>query len=167
LELRVASFPNFDIFLVGTIKWEREMAHPLEAATLAVVREQENFKKQIATLTETARDLERTIDRLEGENAELRQQLTISQGRSDHYLRWNTELTQQLFNINMFVQDAMQKARIEVEKRGIEAEEKVHQLTDDFRKEAGVNLTDLESEILQNGSIKKNGKPVDKMEAAI
>ena len=145
------------------------MAHPLEAATLAVVKEQENFKKQIATLTEGMRNLERELDKREGEIEELQRQLNASQDRSDHYLRWNTELTRQLHNINMFVQDAMQQARIEVDNRGSEAEQKIKQLTSEFKKDAGIDLDDLESEILQQG-IKKQGKPaksVDKMEPAI
>jgi predicted RNase H-like nuclease (RuvC/YqgF family) len=152
----------------GTIIWEREMAHPLEAATLAVVREQENFKKQVATLTEGMRSLEREVDKRDGEIEELRRQLGVSQYRADHYLRWNTELTKQLHNINMFVQDAMQQARVEVEKRSSEAEEKVHQLTDEFKKDADVDLNELESTILQQG-IKngKHAKSVDKAEAVI
>ena len=138
------------------------MAHPLEAATLAVVKEQENFKKQIASLTEGMRNLERELDKREGEIEELQRTLVASQerhdrelmtaqDRSDHYLRWNTELTRQLHNINMFVQDAMQQARVEVDNRGIEAERKIKQLTSEFKKDAGIDLNDLESEILQQG----------------
>jgi hypothetical protein len=159
---------------IGTIIWEREMAHPLEAATLAVVREQESFKKQITTLTEGMRTLERALDKSEGESAELRRQLVenqerhdreliVAQDRCDYLMRANTELIRQLQNINMFVQDAMAQARVEIEKRGM-----TKQLTDDFKKDADVDLNELESTILQQG-IKngKSAKSVDKMEPAV
>lgn len=141
------------------------MAHPLEAATLAVVREQENFKKQVATLTEGMRSLERALDKSEGENDELRRQLLAAQERGDHFYKCNTELVTQLQNINMFIQDAVMRARVEIEKRGNEAEVRVKQLTDDFIKDADVDLNELESTILQQGI--KNGKSVDKAEAVI
>lgn len=153
------------------------MAHPLEAATLAVVREQENFKKQIATLTEGMRGLEREVDKRDGEIEELRRQLvenqerhdrelTASQDRGDHLLCCNTELIKQLQNINMFVNDAVSQAKTEIQNRGIEAQEKkIKQLTDDFRKDADVDLNELESTILQQGI--KNGKSVDKIDATV
>jgi hypothetical protein len=127
------------------------MAHPLEAATLAAVKEHENFKKQVATLTDGVRSLERALDKSEGENDELRRQLLAAQERGDHFYKCNTELVTQLQNINMFIQDAVMRARVEIEKRGNEAEVRVKQLTDDFIKGADVTLNDLESSTLRNG----------------
>jgi hypothetical protein len=91
-------------------------SHPLEAATAAVVQEHTKLLKDIHELKgELSASHEREAI-LKGRIEALDKELSSTKDRSDHYLRWNVELSKQMHNIGMFVQEAMQIARVEVNK---------------------------------------------------
>jgi hypothetical protein len=96
------------------------MAHPLEAAAAAAIQDQMAMAKEMTKLRGDLDTAEHKISVLLGKIEALETELTATQTRSDHYLRWNSEITMQLHNINMFVQDAMEQARIHVKPDGKE-----------------------------------------------
>jgi len=92
------------------------MAHPLESAITETIKSQRDLEKKLATLEQ---DLKSALDRgnvMQGRINQLEQDLQAQKDAADYYLRWNVEITRQLQNISMFVNDAMEQARVEVAK---------------------------------------------------
>lgn len=94
------------------------MPHPLEAAAAAAIQDQKAMANELTKLRGDLGTAEHKISVLIGKVETLEAELTAAQTRCDHYLRWNSEITMQLHNINMFVQDAMEQARIHVKPDG-------------------------------------------------
>lgn len=90
--------------------------HPLEQATVAALQETVEVKRELAIVGEALKQAEEMIAHHNGVIDSLHSQLEAAKARGDHYLRWNTEITKQLHNIGMFVQDALEIARQEVKK---------------------------------------------------
>ena len=105
------------------------MAHPLETAAKVAMEAEAKTQKELATLRQELRVSEERSSILQGRVEQLEAELNNALTRSDHYLRWNAEITMQMHNINMFVQDAMEQARINVKGNGqpIEAPHKAIQ----------------------------------------
>lgn len=96
------------------------MSHPLETAAAAAIQDQKAMANELTKLRGDLNTAEHKISVLLGKIEQLEAELAATQTRSDHYLRWNSEITMQLHNINMFVQDAMEQARIHVKPDGKE-----------------------------------------------
>jgi chromosome segregation ATPase len=96
------------------------MPHPLETAIAAAMQSEAKLKQELSTIRQELRTSEERSSILQGKVETLEAELAATQARSDHYLRWNSEITMQLHNINMFVQDAMEQARIHVKPDGKE-----------------------------------------------
>jgi predicted nucleic acid-binding Zn-ribbon protein len=96
------------------------MSHPLEAAAAAAMQAEVKLKQELTAIKDELKNAEHKISVLLGKVEALEAELAATQTRSDHYLRWNSEITMQLHNINMFVQDAMEQARIHVKPDGKE-----------------------------------------------
>jgi hypothetical protein len=90
--------------------------HPLETATAAVVQEHSKLLKDIQELKGALNASYEREAILKGRIEALDKELSDTKDKSDHYLRWNVELSKQMHNIGMFVQEAMQIARVEVNK---------------------------------------------------
>lgn len=113
------------------------MPHPLETATAAAVQENTKLLKDLTSLKQ---ELQATLEReaiLKGRIDTLEEQLADTKDKADHYLRWNVEITRQLQNIGMFVDEAMRLAKVEVTKgtngRGVEALEAVERAITEVR----------------------------------
>ena len=94
------------------------MPHPLEAAAKAAMEAEAKTQNELTTLRQQLRVSEERSSILQGRVEQLEAELNNALTRSDHYLRWNAEITMQMHNINMFVQDAMEQARINVKGNG-------------------------------------------------
>jgi sugar-specific transcriptional regulator TrmB len=87
------------------------MATTIEAA----VEEHKSLLKKLWVLEgEVKAALEREAI-LKGRIEQLEQDLADSKERAEHYLRWNVEITRHIHSIGMFVSDALNMARNEVE----------------------------------------------------
>jgi VIT1/CCC1 family predicted Fe2+/Mn2+ transporter len=76
-------------------------------------------ERLIQNLNTVSQELHASMEReaiLRGQITALESELRESTRLRDHYLRWNVEITRQLHNIGMFVEEAMRMARQEVEK---------------------------------------------------
>ena len=92
------------------------MAHPLESAIAVAIKNERDIQLKLNNLDQ---ELRAALDReniLKGHVERLNKELDEAKGRTDHYLRWLTEVTKQMHNIGLFVQDAMRLAKIEVDK---------------------------------------------------
>jgi hypothetical protein len=90
------------------------MPSPIETAL-------EEHKSLIKKLNSLEQEVKAALEReaiLKGKIEQLEHELVFNKERCDHYLRWNSEITMQMHNINMFVQDAMQQARLNVKGNG-------------------------------------------------
>jgi hypothetical protein len=96
------------------------MAHQLETAAAAAIQNESKLRSEVTVLKDMVSQGEQKIAALQGKIEALERELSNSQTRSDHYLRWNAEITMQMHNIHMFVQDAMEQARINVKGNGQE-----------------------------------------------
>ena len=79
----------------------------------------EDHKAQVRKMMTLEQDLKATQEReaiLKGRIEQLDHELHEAKGRADHYLRWCSEIIRQMMNINMFVNNAMREAKVEVEK---------------------------------------------------
>jgi hypothetical protein len=79
----------------------------------------EEHKAMVRRLENLEGNLKATLEReaiLKGRIEQLDHELLDSKSKADHYLKWCSEIIRQMMNINMFVNDAMKEAKIEVEK---------------------------------------------------
>jgi len=117
---------------------------PIETA----LEEHKTLLRKLGTLEY---DVKSALEReaiLKGRIEQLEMQLVEATARAEHYLRWCSEITQQMQNINMFVGDAMRLARIEVEKAANQ------------KRDLNLNMEQLESQMKGegNGPIQHEGK---------
>jgi sugar-specific transcriptional regulator TrmB len=87
------------------------MATTIEAAL-------EEHKTLLKKLWVLEGEVKATLEReaiLKGRIEQLEQDLADSKERAEHYLRWNVEITRHIHSIGMFVSDALNMARNEVE----------------------------------------------------
>jgi hypothetical protein len=88
------------------------MSQTIEAAL-------KEHNKMVQEMTNLRLDLKLAQEReaiLKGKIEQLDAQLTAITDRSDHNLRWACEVTKQLYNIDMFIQDALMIAKQEFAK---------------------------------------------------
>lgn len=94
------------------------MADELHERIAVSVREVLNLKEQLEQMRSDRTRLEEQVASWQGQAAALHDELEKAKARGDHYLRWATEITKQLHNVGLFVQDALAQARQEVAKAG-------------------------------------------------
>jgi hypothetical protein len=116
--------------LIGEVEvWDRVLTpneiHQLyergPKMAMTMERALEEHRALITKLNSLEQDIRAALEReaiLKGRIEQLDHELAFTKERCDHYLRWNSEMTMQMHNINMFVQDAMHQARLNVKGNG-------------------------------------------------
>jgi predicted RNase H-like nuclease (RuvC/YqgF family) len=86
-----------------------------EQVVADAVHMQRNLTSQLEDMRIRIESLNHDVNTRDGTIAELDRQLAEARNAAEHYLKWATEITQQLHNIGTFVNDAMKRARNEIE----------------------------------------------------
>jgi hypothetical protein len=85
---------------------------------MTMERALEEHKALLTKLTNLEGDVKAALEReavLKGRIEQLEADLSETKERADHYLRWNVDITRHIHSIGMFVSDALNMARREVE----------------------------------------------------
>lgn len=84
-----------------------------EMAVKDAVEKQRQLNADLESMQQQVEVLNKEVAMRDGRIAELNRQLTETKVFSDNYLRWATEVTQQLNNVAVTVNEAIRKASLE------------------------------------------------------
>jgi chromosome segregation ATPase len=87
-----------------------------EASVRHAIEEQRSLNAQLDGLRHEIEGYKRSVAQRDGRIQELDRQLTESKNACDYYLKWATEVTKQLHNVGVFVNDALRMADAQVDR---------------------------------------------------
>lgn len=90
-------------------------------AAQSAIERSEQLEKEITQLRNNLDQIRHERDHLLGRVAELDRLYHEARSDSDHNLRWSTEVTRQLYTVGTIINEAVQLAREEMQKRSIDA----------------------------------------------